>query len=148
MGDIVGAIDRAIDSCVRIPVRGVRIRHCVWLAAALTCFPAAAHHANSAYDRDTTVRVSGTVTRWQFINPHAGLWFQVTDNDGGSVEWSAEFQGTLDLYRHFQFNKDTFQPGDSVTIVGHPAHNGDPTMSTRIVIFADGREANVRSAPD
>ena len=64
------------------------------------------------------------------------------------MEWSAEFQGTLDLYRHFQFNKDTFLPGDSVTIVGYPAHSGDPAMSTRIVIFADGREVDVRSAPD
>ena len=142
---------------VRIPVIRFRarkfrcgswIRRCSWLAAALACAHAAAHHANSAYDRNATVRVSGTVTQWQFINPHAGLWFEIRDDAGNIVEWSAEFQGTLDLYRHFQFNKDTFLPGDSVTIVGYPARNGDPTMSTRIVIFADGREVDVRSAPD
>ena len=124
------------------------MRRSFWLATMLAGTHAAAHHANSAYDRNTTVRVSGTVTRWQFINPHAGLWFEVVDEDGGIVEWSAEFQGTLDLYRHFRFNKDTFLAGDSVTIVGYPARNGDPTMSTRIVIFADGREVDVRSAPD
>lgn len=124
------------------------MRRSFWLATMLAGTHAAAHHANSAYDRNTTVQVSGTVTRWQFINPHAGLWFQVRDDGGGIVEWSAEFQGTLDLYRHFRFNKDTFLAGDSVTIVGYPARNGDPTMSTRIVIFADGREVDVRSAPD
>ena len=144
----MGTIFRIVDTSARKCLRGLRMRHCVWLAAALASGPAAAHHANSAYDRDTTVEVSGTVTRWQFINPHAGLWFEVADDDGKVVEWSAEFQGTLDLYRHFQFNKDTFLPGDSITIVGHPARNGDPTMGTRIVIFADGREVNVRSAPD
>ncbi len=132
----------------RISPRRTWIRRSACLAAAVACTHAAAHHANSAYDRNTTVQVSGTVTRWQFINPHAGLWFEVRDDDGNTVEWSAEFQGTLDLYRHFQFNKDTFVPGDSVTIVGYPARNGDPTMSTRIVIFADGREVDVRSAPD
>lgn len=107
-----------------------------------------AHHANTAYDRTTTIRINGTVTRWQFINPHSGLWLDVEDEDGGVVEWSAEFQGTLDLYRHFSFNKDTFAPGDSIAIVGHPARNGEPTMSTRVVVFADGREVDVRSAPD
>lgn len=120
----------------------------LWLALPLTATQAAAHHANSAYDRTTTTRISGTVTRWQFINPHAGLWIDVPDAGGNVVEWSAEFQGTLDLYRHFRFNKDTFAPGDAITIVGHPARSGAPTMSTRIVIFADGTEVNVRSAPD
>lgn len=120
----------------------------MWLAVSLAAVQAPAHHANSAYDRSTTTRISGTVTRWQFINPHAGLWIDVAEAGENVVEWSAEFQGTLDLYRHFQFNKDTFAPGDRITIVGHPAHSGAPTVSTRIVIFADGREVNVRNAPD
>lgn len=109
---------------------------------------ALAHHANSAYDRSTDITVSGTVTRWQFINPHAGLWLNVTGTGGETVEWSGEFQGTLDLYRHFRFNKDTFQPGDEITLIGNPARSGHPSLSARIVIFADGREVDVRSAPD
>ena len=54
----------------------------LWLAAS----HAAAHHANSAYDRATTTRISGIVTRWQFINPHAGLWVEVEDADGREVD--------------------------------------------------------------
>ena len=127
---------------------GARMHWIVWIALALAAAPAVAHHANSAYDRTTTTRISGIVTRWQFINPHAGLWFDVPDADGRVVEWSAEFQGTLDLYRHFQFNKETFAAGDRITIVGYPSRSGAPTLSTRIVIFADGREVDVRSAPD
>ncbi len=107
-----------------------------------------AHHAISAYDRSTNITISGTVSKWQFINPHAGLWLDMTNENEETEEWSAEFQGTLDLYRHFKFNKDTFKPGDQITLVGHPAKTGDTTMSARIVIFADGKEVDVRSAPD
>ena len=92
--------------------------------------------------------VSGTVTKWQFINPHAGLWLAITNDNGEPQEWSVEFQGTLDLYRHYSFNKDTFRPGDEITLIGHPARNGGSTLSARIVIFSDGREVNVRNAPD
>ena len=110
--------------------------------------PAAAHHANSAYDRSQSVTITGTVTQWQFINPHSGLFLDVTDEHGNVVRWSGEFQGTLDLYRHFGWNKDTFRPGDKITIVGFPSRDGTPTLGARLVIFADGAEVDVRSAPD
>jgi hypothetical protein len=116
----------------------------LWLAAA----PAFAHHANAAYDRESSVTVTGTVVRWQFINPHAGLWLRVTDENGNVQEWSGEFQGTLDLYRHFSWNKDTFKPGDQITLTGFPARDGTPTLGARIVKFTDGTEVDVRSAPD
>jgi hypothetical protein len=109
---------------------------------------AVAHHANSAFDRSESVTVTGIVKRWQFINPHAGLFLEVTDQNGSVVEWSSEFQGTLDLYRHFSWNKDTFKAGDKVTITGFPARDGTPTLGARIVVFADGTEIDVRSAPD
>ncbi len=107
-----------------------------------------AHHAISAFDRSRTVTVTGTVIQWQFINPHAGLWLEAVDESGNVVEWTAEFQGTLDLYRHFSWNKDTFKPGDTVTVTGFPAHNGSTNLASRIVVFADGTEVDLRSAPD
>jgi len=117
-------------------------------AAWLMALPAWAHHANSAFDRTQSVTVTGTVKRWQFINPHSGLFLDVTDENGSVVEWSSEFQGTLDLYRNFSWNKDTFKPGDQVTITGFASRDGTPTMGARIVIFADGTEVDLRSAPD
>jgi hypothetical protein len=118
---------------------------CLLLAAS---FAASAHHANSAYDSDRTISVTGTVTRWQFINPHAGLWVDVDDGQGNLVAWSGEFQGVLDLYRHFGWNKDTFKPGDRVTLIGNPARDGSTTLSARRVVLSDGQEVDVRSAPD
>jgi hypothetical protein len=114
----------------------------------LLALPSHAHHATSAFDKEQLVTVFGTVMRWQFINPHSGLWIEVVDDGGATTEWVGEFQGTLDLYRHYAWNKDTFKPGDEITLKGYPARNGDTSMSVRIVGFADGREVDVRSAPD
>ena len=126
----------------------VNYRLAVAIIAALVVQPLAAHHANSAFDREQSVTVSGVVSAWQFINPHAGLFLEVTADDGNVAEWSVEFQGTLDLYRHFSWNKDTFKPGDTVTVTGFPSRDGAPNLSAHIVTFADGTEVNVRNAPD
>jgi len=44
--------------------------------------PVLAHHGNSAYDANKTVTVTGTVTKWQVINPHSGIWIEVKDERG------------------------------------------------------------------
>ena len=107
-----------------------------------------AHHANSAYDRSNTVSVTGTVTRWQFINPHCGIWLDVAQDDGSTVEWAGEFQSVQDLYRFFGWNKDTFQPGDEVTIIGNPdRREGHASMWVSEVVFADGTQVDVRNTP-
>lgn len=126
--------------------------HCalriVVLLLSLLTVPLFAHHANFAYDRTRSISVSGTVTKWQFINPHSGLWIEVVDERGIVEEWSGEFQGTLDLYRHFGWNKNTFVPGKKITLIGYPSRNHTNSMGVRSVVFADGKKTDVRSAPD
>ena len=108
-----------------------------------------AHHANSAYDRERTISVTGIVTRWQFINPHAGIFLNVTDDDGNVSEWSGEFQSIQDLYRSFSWNKDTFKPGDKITIYGNPdRREGHQSMWTSLVVMPDGTEVDVRNVPE
>ena len=109
----------------------------------------AAHHANSAYDRTRTISVTGVVTRWQFINPHAGIWLDVTDDDGNVVEWSGEFSSVQDLYRNYSWNKNTFKPGDVITIQGNPdRREGHFSMWTSLVVMPDGTEVDVRNLPE
>lgn len=111
--------------------------------------PIAAHHANSAYDRERTISVTGVVTRWQFINPHAGIWLDVTDDEGNVTEWSGEFQSIQDLYRHYGWNKNTFKPGDKITIYGNPdRREGHYSMWTSLVVMPDGTEVDVRNTPE
>ena len=119
------------------------------LLMSLPMVPPLAHHANSAYDREKSISVSGTVTRWQFINPHAGIWLSVTDEEGNSQEWAGEFQSIQDLYRFFQWNKDTFQRGDEVTLIGSPDRRpGHYSLWMSRVVLADGSEVNVRNTPE
>jgi len=109
---------------------------------------AAAHHANAAYDHSRTISVTGVVTGWQFINPHAGLFLDVTDEAGHVVAWSGEFQSIQDLYRTYGWNKNTFQPGDKVTIYGNPdRREGHHSMWTSRVVMPDGTEVDVRNVP-
>ena len=111
--------------------------------------PSWAHHANSAYDRERTISVTGVVTRWQFINPHAGIWLDVTDEQGNVTGWSGEFQSIQDLYRHYGWNKDTFQPGDEIAIYGNPdRREGRFSMWTSLVVMPDGTEVDVRNTPE
>ncbi len=122
---------------------------CAILFVSLFAVPLSAHHANSAYDRTKSISVSGTVTRWQFINPHAGIWLDVTDEEGNVQEWAGEFQSIQDLYRFFKWNKDTFQPGDEITIIGNPdRRSGRHSMWAGVVIFADGSKIDVRNTPE
>ena len=126
-----------------------RIRAAAIVAASILAGPSVAHHANSAYDRERTISVTGIVTRWQFINPHAGIWLDVTDADGNVVEWSGEFQSVQDLYRHFGWNKNTFKPGDEITIFGNPdRREGHTAMWTSLVVMPDGTEVDVRDTPE
>ncbi|MBH98333.1 MAG: hypothetical protein CMM56_07760 [Rhodospirillaceae bacterium] len=107
-----------------------------------------AHHANSAYDRTKSISVTGTVTQWQFINPHVGIFLDVINEQGNTENWSGEFQSVQDLYRFFRWNKDTFKPGDEVTIIGNPDRRPNMrSMWTEAVELPDGTHINVRNDP-
>jgi hypothetical protein len=122
---------------------------CVLSVLLLPASSLSAHHANSAYDREKTISVSGIVTKWQFINPHAGIWLNVTDEAGDVHEWAGEFQSIQDLYRFFQWNQKTFQPSDEITIVGNPDRRPDRySMWVSRVIVPDGSEIDVRNTPE
>ncbi len=107
-----------------------------------------AHHANSAYDRERTINVTGVVTGWEFFNPHVGIFLDVTDEQGNVTKWAGEFTSIQDLYRNFGWNKDTFQPGDRVTIQGNPdRREGHYAMWVSLVVMPDGTEVDVRNIP-
>ena len=103
-----------------------------------------AHHGNAAYDTSKIISVTGIVTKWQFINPHAGIFIAVKGEDGQTQEWSGEFQSIQDLYRNHSWNKDTFKPGEQITLYGNPHRGGEHSLWTSKVVFADGTEVSVR----
>ncbi len=76
-----------------------------------------AHHSLSEFSRSEQVTVTGTVTRFRFINPHATILAEVADDDGEVEEWSFVMDDRWELVED-GFNRNTFQPGDELVVTG------------------------------
>jgi hypothetical protein len=110
-------------------------------AAAILLFSAgsSAHHGTAAaYDLNQTVSITGTVTDFQFTNPHVLIFFDVMDQDGVVVTWSAGLTSPLRVARSDGWSKDTLKPGDQISITGYPARSGAPSLWVE-QIFLDGK---------
>jgi hypothetical protein len=110
----------------------------VALAALLVSSTAFAHHSMSAYDRNRTATMKGTVTEFSFSNPHAELYFDVRDDKGTIQKWTAESPNPYRLAKS-GWVKDSLKPGDEITVVGNPAKNGSPIMRLNKIIMANGQ---------
>ncbi len=103
----------------------------------------AAHHGAAVYDLQKTVTVTGTVTKFQFVNPHVLIYAEVKGEDGKIVEWSGELTSPIRLARGgsgaVKWSKDILKPGDQVTLTGSPARNGAPSLVLRKVVDGTGR---------
>lgn len=101
--------------------------------------PAYAHHGTANYDMTKIVTLKGTVTDFQFINPHTLIMFDVK-NDKGQVEhWQAEATSPNHLVRA-GWTKDILKPGDQITISGYRAKNGSPIMRFGKMVLPNGQE--------
>ena len=87
-----------------------------------------AHHAGLVYDREHPVNLTGTVTEFQFINPHARIYFEARDESGNVVKWVGETTGVSRLFS-LGWNKYTLKPGDKVTVTGAPFKDGRKVLS-------------------
>jgi hypothetical protein len=110
------------------------------LTLVLTVMPASAHHAFAAeYDENKLVTVSGTVTAFQWTNPHAWLYVDVRDQDGGVTNWGFEMGSPGGLI-HRGWKKSELKEGDQVTVDGYAAKDGRNVANARIVTLPDGRK--------
>lgn len=110
------------------------------LAAALLLGSATAigHHSFSpVYDGSRTVTVTGVVTEFLFVNPHAQLSLDVTDDAGKVVTWEVEFDGRLNLTNGGWTDK-TIVVGERVRVTGNPTHTGSARMFFARLEHADG----------
>lgn len=87
-----------------------------------------AHHGVALYDVSQMVNVTGTVTDFQFVNPHVLVFFEVTAENGDSVVWSAGLTSPNRLARSDGLRRDSVKVGDEVTISGAPARSGAPSL--------------------
>ena len=128
---------------MRRVLRGVVATACVLTAVATS---ASAHHSGAMFDRTKRVTVVGTITEFQYTNPHSWLQVLVTGPDGKTVEWGFEAEGPSTLLRA-GIKAKTFKPGDKVTVIGNPMRDGRPAGSLVSVTMADGSVISPRPAP-
>jgi hypothetical protein len=117
-------------------------RHNRKVIVPLACFAALlvlslsafAHHGAAAYDTSKTVTVTGTVTDFQFVNPHVLITMQAKDPATGKMEeWKGELTSPNRLSRA-GWTKSTFQVGDQVTLSGSPSKSGVATIWIRSIM--------------
>ena len=102
--------------------------------------PTPAHHGVGAwYDTTRSVTVKGTVTSFEWTNPHAYIYLDVKDAKGGVEKWSAEM-GSVGMLARAGWRRDTVKPGDEVTLTGKPAKDRKPTMLLDKAVLASGQE--------
>lgn len=105
----------------------------------VVCGPVLAHHGRSNYDVSSTATVKGVVTEFEWINPHALIHLDATDDNGKAEKWIAETNSPNILNRQ-GWTKNTVKPGDQITLVGHRVKGGANYINFSKIIFADGRE--------
>lgn len=105
----------------------------------LTAGPASAHHAFAAeYDAKRPVKFSGTVTKMEWINPHAWIHVDVKKPDGTVEPWMIEF-GTPNTLLRRGFTRDSLKPGTIIVVDGYGSKDGSLHANGRDVTLPDGR---------
>ena len=98
-----------------------------------------AHHSFAAqYDSNQRVTLEGTISRVEWMNPHAYFYIEVPDEKGAVVTWAVEGGAPNVLYRE-GWKPTTLKQGDKVTILGSRARDGSNLVNALSFKLPDGR---------
>jgi len=109
--------------------------------------PIFAHHGTSAYETTKLTTVKGTVTDFQFNNPHVIISVETKDDKGKVEIWISEANSPNVLTRH-GWDRDIIKKGDQITIIGYRPKNGAKTLRLQKVVLSDGKELDPNSLQD
>jgi hypothetical protein len=111
------------------------------LAALAISFPVFAHHGGSDYDVTQTVTVKGgTVTKFDFVNPHVGIYWDTKNANGVVEHWFAQGTTPNILFR-YGWTKDSLTPGMELqTVEGNRCKDGSTCMRLRKIVLRNGTE--------
>lgn len=112
---------------------------CLTVTGVLAAGITAAHHSPAMlYDLSREITVSGVVTEYELGNPHLRIYFDV-DNQGTIEHWMAEGGSRTVLLRK-GWDGTELEPGDRVTMRGHPTRDGSNVVHLQYVTLPDGSE--------
>ena len=108
--------------------------------------PISAHHGVAHYDMKKTIVRAGTITAFDWSNPHCLAYLDVMDGSGRVSHWTLEMSSTFTM-SHRGWGKDTLKRGDMVVAETHPARNGAPVGITSGPGFALKVVVNGKEVP-
>jgi hypothetical protein len=100
----------------------------LWNAA-----PSAAHHGFAAeYDTSKTIKLTGTVTKFEWTNPHAWFFIDVKNDDGTVTNWGFEMSSPNVLYRK-GWTRTSMKLGDAITVEAFRTRDGSHNGNAQAV---------------
>ncbi|MBZ5661320.1 MAG: hypothetical protein LAO08_13015 [Acidobacteriia bacterium] len=113
-------------------------------ALLLVSSPAVAHHGAAGYDMDKDTVVKGTITQFEWTNPHGRISLSVADASGVTQEWVVEC-GPPSRLVEIGWTRHSLNAGDHVTVHIHGAKNGAPRGILIKVVLENGQELENRA---
>jgi hypothetical protein len=108
--------------------------------------PAWAHHAFAAeFDQDQPIKLKGTVTKMEWINPHAWIHIDVKAEDGTVTNWMIEAAAPNSLLRR-GWNKNSLPAGTEILVEGFQAKDQSNRANGSVITFTDGKKLFVGNA--
>ena len=96
-----------------------------------------AHHGTAAFELGKVVTLKGTVTQFDFSNPHCLVYFDVKNEKGEMEQWRAELTAPTKLSRG-GWSKRTLKAGDTVTVTGPVSKSANRTIWTQKFVGPEG----------
>jgi hypothetical protein len=100
--------------------------------------PAVAHHSFAVYDHTRTITLRGTVTKFQWTNPHGFIEMDVPQSDGTMKRFSVELT-SINMMQRVGWRSNMIKAGDKIQVVAAPLLSGEPVGLGLEVVLADGK---------